>query len=150
MAGVIEKRIELEAPVARVWRAITDYREFGDWFKVALEAPFAVGQEARGSVTHPGYEHITWRAVVTDMTPMKRFAFTWFPYAIDPNQDYSGETPTLVEFLLEDTGNGTLLVIRESGFENVPAHRRDEAFRMNATGWTQQIRNIEQYVAAHP
>jgi hypothetical protein len=35
----IVKRIELKASPARVWRALTDYREFGEWFKVNLEGP---------------------------------------------------------------------------------------------------------------
>ena len=40
----IEKRIELKAPVARVWRALTDYRQFGEWFLVKLDGPFVPGQ----------------------------------------------------------------------------------------------------------
>ena len=51
----IEKRIELKAPVSRVWRALTDYREFGQWFKVKLDGPFLVGQVSRGRITYPGY-----------------------------------------------------------------------------------------------
>jgi uncharacterized protein YndB with AHSA1/START domain len=146
MRNSIEKRIELKAPVSRVWRAITDYREFGEWFRVDLEGPFVPGQVARGRVTHPGYEHVTWQATVKEMQPERLFSFTWHPYAIDPNADYSGERPTLVEFRLEPTDTGTLLVITESGFENVPANRRDEAFRMNDTGWAQQLKNIESHV----
>src|SRR5690606_29950326 len=91
----IEKRIELAAPVSRVWRALTDHREFGEWFRVELEAPFAPGQESRGHITYPGYEHIQWRAVVRDMVPERLFSFTWHPYAIEPGVDYSGEPPTL-------------------------------------------------------
>ena len=37
MSDVIEKRIELNAPVSRVWRALTDHREFGEWFRVKLD-----------------------------------------------------------------------------------------------------------------
>jgi uncharacterized protein YndB with AHSA1/START domain len=48
MSNVIEKRIELKAPVTRVWRALTDYREFGEWFRVKLEGPFVAGQVSRG------------------------------------------------------------------------------------------------------
>ena len=58
MENQIEKRVELQAPVSRVWRALTDYREFGKWFRVALEGPFVPGKVARGRVTHPGYEHV--------------------------------------------------------------------------------------------
>jgi len=146
----IEKQIELKAPVARVWRALTDYREFGEWFRVALEAPFIPGQPARGRILHPGYEHLVMEFVVQKIEPMDLFSFTWHPYAVDPKADYSGETPTLVEFKLEKTAAGTLLGITESGFENIPAHRRAEAFRMNEGGWTQQIKNIETYVTQNP
>ena len=146
----IEKRIELKAPVSRVWRALTDYREFGDWFKVKLEGPFVAGQVARGQITHPGYEHVQMQMVVQTIEPERLFSFTWHPYGIDPKVDYSKETPTLVEFRLEKSAVGTLLEVTESGFDKVPKERRDEAFRMNDNGWAQQMKNIESYVAARP
>jgi uncharacterized protein YndB with AHSA1/START domain len=142
----IEKRIELKAPVSRVWRALTDYREFGEWFRVKLDGPFVAGEVSRGHVTHPGYEHVVWEAAVQKMEPEKLFSFTWHPYAIDPKMDYSKETPTLVEFKLEKTGNGTLLLLTESGFDKIPSGRRDEAFRKNDGGWTAQMKNIERHV----
>jgi uncharacterized protein YndB with AHSA1/START domain len=77
---------------------------------------------------------------------MRLFSFTWHPYAIDPAVDYSGEPPTLVEFTLEETATGTRLRVVESGFENVPAHRRAEAFRMNDRGWALQMENIARHV----
>ena len=102
----IEKSIELKAPVSRVWKALTDHREFGTWFRVKLEGPFVPGEVSRGQITYPGYEHIRWEAVVQRMEPERLFSFTWHPYAVDPNEDYSGEPPTLVEFTLEPTANG--------------------------------------------
>lgn len=150
MENRIEKRIELKAPVARVWRALTDYREFGEWFRVKLEGPFVAGQVSRGHITYPGYEHVKWEAVVQKIEPERLFSFTWHPYAVDPNVDYSKETPTLVEFRLEKTANGTLLTLTESGFDRIPSHRRLEAFRMNEGGWAEQIKNIESYVAKKP
>jgi uncharacterized protein YndB with AHSA1/START domain len=146
----IEKRIELKAPVARVWRALTDHREFGAWFRVKLDAPFVPGQVARGMITWPGYEHLVWEGVVQAMEPEKLFSFTWHPYAVDPAFDYSDETPTLVEFRLEPTAKGTLLVVTESGFSKIPEARRAEAFLRNDGGWTQQMGNIETYVAQNP
>ena len=150
MSYRIEKRIELRAPVARVWRALTDAGEFGSWFRVKLAGPFVAGQVAEGQITHPGYEHVRWRAHIQKIEPERLFSFTWHPYGIDPKVDYSQETPTLVEFRLEPLPGGTLLALTESGFEHVPAHRRDEAFRMNESGWTQQMRNIESHVARQP
>jgi uncharacterized protein YndB with AHSA1/START domain len=146
----IEKRIELKAPVSRVWRALTDYREFGDWFKVKLEGPFVAGEVARGQITHPGYEHVQMQMVVQKIEPERLFSFTWHPYGIDSKADYSKETPTLVEFRLEKSAVGTLLEVTESGFDMVPKERRDEAFRMNDNGWAQQMKNIESYVATRP
>jgi uncharacterized protein YndB with AHSA1/START domain len=142
----IEKQIELEAPVARVWRALTDHREFGQWFRVNLEGPFVPGETSRGHITYPGYEHLIWEAVVQKMEPERLFSFTWHPYAIDPQEDYSNEPPTLVEFRLEPKGEGTSLTLTESGFSKLPADRRDEAFRMNDGGWTEQMKNIERHV----
>jgi len=146
MQNKIEKRIELKAPISRVWRALTDYREFGDWFRVKLERPFVAGQESRGNITYPGYEHVVWTAVVQKMEPERLFSFTWHPYAVDPSVNYSKETPTLVEFRLEKAGSGTLLVLTESGFDNIPVERRSEAFRRNDGGWTEQMKNIEAHV----
>jgi uncharacterized protein YndB with AHSA1/START domain len=146
----IEKEIELKAPVSRVWRALTDYREFGEWFRVNLEGPFVAGQVSRGHITHPGYEHLRMELVVQQVEPERLFSYTWHPYAIDPKVDYSWETPTLVEFRLEKSANGTLLVVTESGFDKIPSDRRVEAFRMNDNGWAQQLKNIESHVARRP
>ena len=146
MADRIEKRIELKAPISRVWRALTDYREFGEWFRVKLDSPFSVGQISRGQIAYPGYEHYKWEARVEKMEHERLFSFTWHPYAVDLKRDYSKETPTLVEFRLEKTADGTLLVVTESGFDKIPPDRRLDAFRMNDDGWTEQMKNIEKHV----
>lgn len=146
----IEKCIELKASVSRVWRALTDYREFGEWFRVKLDGPFVPGQVSRGHITYPGYEHLKWEAVVQTMEPERLFSFTWHPYAMDPKIDYSKETPTLVEFRLEKTTSGTLLLLTESGFDKIPSHRNLEALRRNDGGWTEQMKNIESHVAQKP
>ncbi|HEV8605789.1 MAG TPA: SRPBCC family protein [Tepidisphaeraceae bacterium] len=143
----IEKRIELKASPARVWRALSDHREFGEWFGVKLEGPFVAGKTTRGKITHPGYEHLTMEMAVEKMESERLFSFRWHPYAVDPKVDYSKEPMTLVEFRLEKTKGGTLLVVSESGFDAIPAARRDEAYRMNSGGWTAQMKNIEAYVS---
>ena len=150
MTDRIEKTVELKAPLSRVWRALTDHREFGIWFRVRLEGPFEPGKVSRGQITYPGYEHVQWEAVVQKMEPERLFSFTWHPYAVDPHEDYSGEPSTLVEFTLEKTATGTLLRVVESGFDRLPPKRRDLAFRMNEGGWTAQIGNIAQYVGQAP
>ena len=143
----IEKEIDLKAPVSKVWRALTDSREFGEWFQVKMDGPFVAGKEAHGQLTQPGYEHLRMTVVVQKIEPERYFSYTWHPYAIDPKVDYSKETPTLVEFTLEKSAKGTLLKVTESGFDKVPAERRLKAFRMNESGWAEQLKNIESHVA---
>jgi uncharacterized protein YndB with AHSA1/START domain len=146
MSDRIEKSIELKAPVARVWRALTDHNEFGAWFRVKLDDPFVPGKTTRGRITYPGYEHLRFEVHVKAMEPERSFSFTWHPYAVDPDRDYSQETPTLVVFTLEPAPNGTLLRVVESGFDKIPEGRRAEAFRMNEGGWTAQMDNIAKHL----
>lgn len=150
MSNSIEKRIELNASVSRVWRALTDYREFGEWFGVKLDGPFVSGQISTGNITYPGYEHLKWEATVQKMEPERLFSFTWHPYAVDPNVDYSNEPSTLVEFRLEPKDNRTVVYLTESGFDALPKDRRFEAFRMNEEGWTEQMTNIENHLKQRP
>jgi uncharacterized protein YndB with AHSA1/START domain len=144
----IVKSIEINAPRARVWKALTDPKEFGAWFEIALEMPFVPGKLTKGRLTTPGWEHIVMEFVVQKLEEPRLFSFTWHPYAVDPRVDYSKETPTLVEFKLEPKGAGTLLTVTESGFDAIPAVRRDEAFRQNSGGWDAQIKNIKNYVTS--
>ena len=142
----IEKTIALNAPVSRVWQALTDHQQFGTWFRARLDGPFVPGQTAQGGVTSPGYEHLRFVVMVREMTPERLFSFAWHPYPVDPKRDYSGEVPTLVTFTLEKTATGTLLRVVESGFDKVPDKRRLEAFRMNERGWGEQVHNIARHV----
>jgi uncharacterized protein YndB with AHSA1/START domain len=142
----IEKKIILRVSRSRVWRVLTNADEFGAWFRVKLESAFAVGERVKGKITHPGYEHVTMEVTVERMEPEQLFSFRWHPYAIDPKVDYSSEPTTLVEFRLEEVGDGTLLTVVESGFDRIPSKRRAEAFRMNAQGWAQQLENIGRHV----
>ena len=142
----IEKRAVLRAPRSRVWRALTDAKEFGTWFGVRLQSDFAEGATIRGQITHPNYEHVTMEVVVERMEPEQYFSYRWHPYAVDPNTDYSDEPRTLVEFRLEESGDGTVLTIIESGFDRIPLARRAEAWRMNEGGWTAQVRNLDRHV----
>jgi uncharacterized protein YndB with AHSA1/START domain len=143
----IEKRVVLRAARSRVWRALTDAGEFGEWFGVKLEGGFTEGAITSGNITYPGYEHLIMEMYVERIEPERLFSYRWHPYAIDTAVDYSQEPMTLVEFLLDDAEGGTQLTIVESGFDHIPLERRAEAFRMNDGGWTEQAKNIERHVA---
>jgi uncharacterized protein YndB with AHSA1/START domain len=143
----IEKNIELKAPLSKVWRALTDHHEFGNWFQVKVKEPFAPHKTSHGKLTYPGFENYPWEITVQEIVPESLFSFTWHPFAIDPKRDYSKEPQTLIEFRLKPTSSGTLLSLKESGFDKIPADRRSEAFQMNSEGWTEQMTNIEKYVS---
>jgi uncharacterized protein YndB with AHSA1/START domain len=143
----IEKRFEVHAPRARVWRAIADATAFGTWFGMKLEGDFAAGTTIRGRLTIPKYDHLTLEMQIERIEPEHYFAYRWHPYATDPTVDYSTEPTTLVEFRLEEIADGTAVTIVESGFDRIPLARRMEAFRMNEQGWTGQAQNLARYVA---
>ncbi len=142
----IEKRVEIHAPISRVWNALTDHKQFGEWFRVILENPFVPGEVTRGQLTYPGYEYVKFEVTTQKIEPEIYFSYTWHPYAVEKGVDYSDETPTLVEFTLESIDGGTILTVVESGFDKIPDHRQFDAFRMNDGGWEQQVQNIDRYV----
>jgi uncharacterized protein YndB with AHSA1/START domain len=163
----IEKRVTLRAPVSRVWRAISDAREFGQWFGFSLEGSFVAGKTIKGSfegaldeaaiLEHQKKVGVTPSKVklpdkntvfctVETIEPERYFSFRWIPYGIDAEADPENEPTTLVEFRLEPVAEGTLLTIVESGFDRVPAHRRARAYRMNEGGWAAQAENLRKHV----
>lgn len=142
----IEKQVRLSAPRARVWRALTNARQFGQWFGVELNGTIAPGATLRGCITSKGYEHLTMEIVVDAVQAETRFSFRWHPYAVEPGVDYSGEPTTLVVFTLEEVDGGTLLTVIESGFDRIPASRRIKAFEMNSKGWAAQMDNVKRYL----
>lgn len=143
----IVKEIVLNAPLSRVWQAISNAQKFGEWFKVDMSGvKFEAGQPVHAKMTYPGYEGMPFEMVVAQIEPERLFSFRWHPHGIDSNVDYSGEPMTLIEFHLEEVEGGTRLTVTESGFDNIPLARRAEAFRMNSEGWGMQMQNIEAYV----
>jgi uncharacterized protein YndB with AHSA1/START domain len=144
----IEKHVDLKASLARVWRALSDSTEFGEWFGVKLTAPFVAGTVVRGNITSQGYEHVTAELHIDQVDEAARiFAFRWHPFAIDPAVDYSSEPMTVVRFALTETPRGTHLEITETGFDALPAARRPRAFASNGEGWTKQAQNLTDHLA---
>jgi len=144
----IERQIVLKASRSRVWRALSTAEEFGSWFGITFHnTVFAAGKQIQGNIAHPGYEHLLFNAWIERMEPERLMSWRWHPYAVDTSIDYSQEPRTLVVFELKEVAEGTLLTVVESGFDNIPLSRRQEAFRMNSGGWTEQMANIEKHVA---
>ena len=154
----IEKEVLLRAPLERVWRAISDSDEFGEWFGVRFDGRFVAGASVTGVITPTTVDDEvaraqepytgqadTWQIVAIE--PRRRLAFRWHPYAPEPGSDYSQVPTTLVEFTLEEKADGVLLRIVESGFDKVPADRRAAAFEGNSEGWAAQTRLVQRYLA---
>jgi uncharacterized protein YndB with AHSA1/START domain len=163
----IEKQVILRAPVSRVWQAITNAKEFGRWFGIDLEGEFVVGKAITGTFSAALNEaaiHDYQRRLglppskvklpdahsvfctVECIEPEEYFSFRWIPYGLDADCDPETEPTTLVEFRLAKVAQGTFLTIVESGFERVPLHRRERAFRMNEGGWIAQAQTIQNYI----
>lgn len=145
MENAITRQIEIKAPVSKVWKALTDSQRFGTWFKAKFEGAFVAGKTTKAMNTHPGFE-FPMEFHIKDITPESYFSYRWTPFPVDRTFDYSQEEPTLVEFFLEQTETGTLLKVVESGFNQITARRRAEAFKMHSGGWEAQLRNIEAFV----
>lgn len=144
----IEKHVDLNAPMSRVWRALTDSKEFGTWFHVNLETPFVAGKAIKGNFTVSKFEHVVGEFFIDRIDPAAGvFSFRWHPFAVDPSTDYSKEPLTTVTFTLTETATGSHLQITETGFDALPADRRTKAFAMNDAGWTTQAKQIADYLA---
>jgi uncharacterized protein YndB with AHSA1/START domain len=157
----IEKKILLHASRKRVWRALTDSKEFGTWFGMKFEGPFAPGATIGGVIVptevnadvakaQKPYEGLPFEITIERMEPERLFSFRWHPNAVRRGVDYSAEPLTLVEFVLEETANGLLLSVTESGFDQIPLARRLEAFTANEQGWGMVVKLLEAYLVQAP
>lgn len=155
----IEKKVLLRAPRERVWRAISDAKEFGSWFGVAFDGPFVAGKPITGKIVpttvdaevakrQEPHRGVAFEFAVDRVEPMRLFSFRWHPYAVDKGVDYSKEPSTLVVFELDEAAGGTMLTVTESGFDRIPLERRAKAFAANEGGWNAQMKLIEKYLAA--
>jgi uncharacterized protein YndB with AHSA1/START domain len=145
----IERKVLLKASRARVWRALSDAEEFGNWFGVNFKGrTFVAGKSVHGNITHPGYEHLVMEVLIERVEPERLLSWRWHPAAIEPSVDYSQEPTTLVVFELAEADGGILLTVVESGLDQIPLARRATVLRLNTSGWDGQMRNIERHVAA--
>jgi uncharacterized protein YndB with AHSA1/START domain len=144
----IERKIFLKASRSRVWRALSNAEEFGDWFGVDFKGRTMIaGRTVEGRVTYPGYEHLRFEVFIERMEPERLLSWRWHPAALDPAVDYSTEPTTLVVFELEEAEGGVWLTVVESGLDQIPLARRALVFRLNTSGWDEQMLSIEKHIA---
>lgn len=143
----IERTAELKASRERVWKAITTEAEFEQWFGIkVLEGEFRPGTRVKARSTHPGYEHIEFYITIETMDAPRLFSWRWIPGAKQP----ANEPTTLVEFRLEEIGNGTRVTITESGFDRLSLEYRAQAYKDNTGGWEYQAKSLTNYVTQNP
>jgi uncharacterized protein YndB with AHSA1/START domain len=154
----IQKKILLRAARSRVWRAISNSKEFGTWFGMKVDAPFVAGATLAVSITptkvdpavakeQAPYDGMPFEIVIDKVEPERHFSFRWHPYGVEAGVEYTNEPMTLVTFDLEETTGGVMLTITESGFDRIPLARRAKAFAANEGGWEAQTKLIEKYLA---
>jgi uncharacterized protein YndB with AHSA1/START domain len=157
----IEKKIVLQASRKRVWRALSDSKEFGTWFGMKFDGPFKPGATMRGVIVptqvnadvakhQKPYEGLPFEITIEKMEPEQLFSFRWHPNAVERGVDYSGEPTTLIEFVLEEVADGVLLTVTESGFDQIPLARRAKAFTANEQGWGMVVKLLEEYLVQTP
>ena len=127
----------LDAPVDRVWTALTDVNEMREWYFDLKEFKPEIGFEFEFVVEHEGnnYHHL---CKVSEVIPKKKIAYTW-RYKDEPGN-------SLVTFEISPEGDKTRLKLTHSGIETFP--KTPAYARKNfESGWTQIIGSeLKQFV----
>lgn len=133
---VIERTVELDAEVGRVWRAITEPAELSKWF--GHETRLELKPGADGAMIWR--EHGSFAVRVEEVDPPRKFVWSWVHQAGVPFDDAPS---TRVEWRLEERPEGgTILHLRESGFLTEKHHQQ------NTQGWTEELGELVELVAA--
>jgi len=134
-AVVIERTFN--APIAKVWRAITDVDQMRAWYFDLKKFKPEVGFEFEFSVEHEGmtYHHL---CRVTEVVPQKKIAYTW-RYKGEP-----GDSLVTLELFAED--DNTRVKLTHTGIETFP--KTPAYARKNfESGWTAIIgTELKQFV----
>jgi uncharacterized protein YndB with AHSA1/START domain len=144
----IDKTIDIDAPPARVWRALSTVNELAQWFQVRIEGTLAPGEQLWMTSVHPDHAGTRFSVRIVEMTADRRLAWQWHPGAVDPAVDYAHEPMTTVTFTLEPSGRGTRLSVSESGFDEIALERRAKVFGDNDKGWTEVLVWLRTYAEA--
>jgi uncharacterized protein YndB with AHSA1/START domain len=131
-ALVIEKI--LDAPIKKVWEAITDKDQMKQWYfdlsdfkpEKGFEFKFA-GQGRKGEE----YIHL---CKITEVIPLKKLQYSW------QYEAYPGYS--LVTFELFEDGKKTKLKLTHTGLETFPQNNPDFALESFTGGWKELITTL--------
>lgn len=119
------------APVSKVWKAITNRDEMKKWYFDLAEFKAEVGftfQFTGGPSPEKQYVHV---CEVTEVIANEKLTYSW------SYEGYPGKS--FVTWELEEQGNKTLLRLTHKGLETFPADNADFAAHNFVQGWTSII-----------
>lgn len=119
------------APVERVWKAITDKDQMKQWYFDLSEFKPEIGFEFQFyGQGHKG-EHYLHLCKVTEAEPLKKLTYSW------SYEGYKGMS--YVSFELNADGNKTKLKLTHKGLHTFPENNPDFAKESFTQGWTELI-----------
>jgi uncharacterized protein YndB with AHSA1/START domain len=134
----VRREVVVEAPLERVWRAISEADQLVRWFPDKI---------AQIDLRPGGAMRIEWRdgefddGTVDAVEAPSRFVFRWHGAGFDSPE-------TSVEFTLEAVEGGTRVVVVESGFSKVREEKRESAWHDNDGGWAKELGELKAYLEA--
>jgi uncharacterized protein YndB with AHSA1/START domain len=139
--NTIEREIVIDAPVARVWEALTVPEQIASWFGDRAEVDLRPG----GSATFSWEEHGSFPIAIERVEPQQVFSWRW---SQEVNAVPAPGNSTLVEFTLTPEGTGTRLRVVESGFASLamPEAEQSRHREMNTQGWHQELDELRDFV----
>ena len=133
MQDSIERTIDIDAPLERVWSLVTDA---GWWIPVAAPTEPV---RAVGGVAIRDSEWGLFPVEVVELRPMTYASFRWA--SLFPGEDLTRHNTTLIEFTLEASGDGVRVSVLETGFSQLdaPDELKAREIEANSGGWTAQL-----------
>jgi len=141
----IDRTIKINAPVDRVFRALTSAEELSAWFQVRIEGAIAEGREVWMTSLHPDHAGVRFRVKFVAIVPPTRVSWQWHPGEVDPKVDYSREPMTTVTFTLAPAAGGTEVSLSETGFDAISLARRAKVHQDNSQGWAEVLVWLQRY-----
>jgi uncharacterized protein YndB with AHSA1/START domain len=140
MQDTIEREITVKASKERVYQAISDPKQIVTWFPDAIEGSLEAGE--RPILVFGEQDHRT-QIYVEAARPHEYFAYRWVPGRKGTLGDVLKVPNTLVEFRIEELGEGTKVFLKESGFASLPAEVAENSLQDNSHGWSVMMERLE-------
>jgi uncharacterized protein YndB with AHSA1/START domain len=141
----IEREITIAAPIKRVWSVLTEPEHVGTWFGTGK--PIRIDLQPGGQMELDHGSHGAYTTTIVKVDPPYLFSYRWASGY--PGVVAAEDNSTLVEFTLEETADGTLLRVVESGFASlvIPPERAESAgYESHEKGWSGVIEKIARYI----